>query len=114
MNRAKAKGTSFETLVARYLVCHFPDAGRHPLHGTVDLGDIRGVPGLVIQCKCHKRDQLSAWLTAAHDQAANAGARYGVVVHKRHGRGQAGDQYVTLTLADFAHIYALALIGEGE
>jgi len=107
VNRSRAKGTKFETLVVDYLRTWFPQAIRHPLHGTVDVGDVHGVPGLVVQCKNTTRPELSEWIKAAQRQALNAGVSYGVVVHKRVAKAQAEDQFVTMTLGDFAAMYGL-------
>ena len=107
VNPSRQKGTAFETLVVDYLRQHFPYAMRHPLHGTVDLGDVHGVPGLVVQCKNAKRTELSEWIKSAHEQAANAGVSYGIVVHKRRGKAHAEEQFVTLTLDDFVAMYGM-------
>ena len=37
-------------------------------------------------------------------ERGNDDAVAGIVVHKRHGKGQPGEQWVTMTLADFASI----------
>lgn len=106
MSTSRAKGTRFETLVVDFMRAHFPYAMRHPLHGRVDVGDVHGVPGLCVQCKNTTRAQLSEWIKGVHEQANNAGVSYGVVVHKRVGKAQAEDQFVTMTLGDFTAMYA--------
>jgi len=47
---------------------------------------------------------LAGWVTEAQTEAANDGALLGIVVHKRRGKGQAGDQYVTLVLSDLVKL----------
>lgn len=106
VNPSRKKGTAFETLVVDYFRRWFPNAIRHPLHGNVDLGDVYGIPGLCVSCKNTTRPQLSEWIKAVRQQADNAGAIFGVVVHKRVGKGNASEQFVTLTLADFVAMYA--------
>jgi hypothetical protein len=90
----------------------FPGAERRALHGAADLGDVAGIPGLVVQCKNQARDQLGQWVDVAEVQRANAGVRTGVVVHKRRGRGRAADQFVTLPLRDFCALYNHTLVLE--
>ena len=105
MSRNKQKGTAFETLVVRYLAEHgFPHAERRALAGTYDRGDITGTPGLVWECKNHKTLSFSEWLEEASVERANASADYGIVVAKRRGKGDAGDQYAVMRLEDLARL----------
>ncbi|UAJ78341.1 hypothetical protein IT072_13850 [Leifsonia sp. ZF2019] len=113
MNRNKRRGTAFETLITRALQNAFPDddrIDRAPLRGAKDEGDIRGVRSpfgrVVIECKNHNRLELSQWCDEAQLEKGNADAIAGVVVHKRRGKGQALDQYVTMTVRDL-----IALLG---
>ncbi|UAJ79977.1 hypothetical protein IT072_02550 [Leifsonia sp. ZF2019] len=113
MNRNKARGTAFETLITRALQDAFPDddrIDRAPLRGAKDEGDIRGVRSpfgrVVIECKNHNRLELAAWVDEAEVERGNADAIAGAVVHKRRGKGQALDQYVTMTVRDL-----VALLG---
>jgi hypothetical protein len=99
MSRNKQKGTAFETLIVRYLAEHgFPHAERRALAGVNDLGDITGTPGIVWECKNHKTLSFSEWLQEAETERVNAGADHGIVVAKRRGRGEAGEQYAMLRL----------------
>jgi hypothetical protein len=52
------------------------------------------------------RLDLAGWVTEAETERGNLDAIAGVVIHKRRGKGQALDQYVTLTVRDF-----IALLG---
>jgi len=55
MSKAKAKGTSAETAVVKYLIDNgFPYAERRALNGALDLGDITGTPALAWEVKNHK------------------------------------------------------------
>jgi G:T-mismatch repair DNA endonuclease (very short patch repair protein) len=100
MSRNKAKGTAFETLIVRYLQEHgFPYAERRALAGVNDLGDITGTPGVVWECKNHKTLSFSEWLVEAEVERANANADLGVVIAKRRGKGDAGEQYAVMTVA---------------
>lgn len=104
MSRSKQKGSAFERLVADYLAEQMNDdrIDRAPLAGTKDKGDIAGVRSpfgrVVLELKNHNRQELAVWVDEAEIERGNADALVGAVVHKRRGKGQAGDQYVTLTL----------------
>jgi hypothetical protein len=107
MSRSKQKGTAFETLIARYLagVTGQP-VERRALKGATDDGDLHlPIPGgrLVLELKNHRALALADWISQAEIEAGNADKAFadvigGAVIHKRRGCGQAGDQYVTLTL----------------
>lgn len=105
---AKDAGTRFETAVARYLAEHVDDRiERRARTGGKDRGDISGVraPGggrVVVECKDTSRINLAGWATEAETERGNDDALIGSVVHKRHGVGDPGKQWVTMTLADLA------------
>ena len=104
---AKKAGSSFERLVADYLRDHVDDRiDRRPKTGAKDRGDIGGVRSVhgrvVVECKNTSRACLSEWVGEAEIERGNDDALVGVVVHKRHGRAAAGEQYVTMRLSDFA------------
>lgn len=114
-NRASAKkaGTSFETLVAEYLAMKLCDIRieRRAKTGAKDRGDIAGVltvagGHVVIECKNTARDNLPQWIREAelerkNDDEVTGATVAGVVAHKRHGSGKAGEQYVSMTLETF-------------
>lgn len=110
-NRASAKkaGSSFETLVAEHLAKKLANIfiERRARNGSKDRGDINGVSTVaggrvVIECKNVSRDNLPAWIKEAEIERQNDEAVVGVVVHKKHGSNQGGEQYVTMTLDSFA------------
>ena len=109
VNRAKQKGTSFESLLVTYLCELGYDAERQVLHGNKDEGDIRvRIPGgqdFNIEAKCVRSMALGQWVEEAHAEAGNAG-RPCVVVHKRIGKGQGADQFVSMRLDDFLSWFA--------
>ena len=105
----RQKGSSMERLVADYFkVNGFPFADRRVKTGAKDTGDIGGVhvhdQRIAIEVKNTARISLGVWASEAEVERFNDGALAGVVIHKRHGKGQAADQWVTLTLADFTAI----------
>ena len=104
---AKKAGSSFERQVADYLALTVDDRiDRRVKSGNQDRGDIGGVRihGLrvVLECKNTAKTSLGTWANEAETERGNDDALAGVIVHKRHGKGQPADQWVTLTLADFA------------
>ena len=111
-NRATAKkaGTAFETLVVGYLrnILHDERIERRAKSGAKDRGDVSGLihmgGRIVVECKNTTRTNLAGWATEAEVERGNDDAVAGIVVHKRHGKGQPGEQWVTMTLADFASI----------
>jgi hypothetical protein len=110
VSAAKAKGTRWESDIVRALrEAGFVQAERRAGNGTFDRGDIAGVPGLVIEAKNHREVKLGAWVDEALREAANDGARYGVVWHHRVRRPLAEDGYVTMSGATFLRLLADAL-----
>lgn len=102
---ARKAGTALETLVATYLATHVDDRiERRAKTGSKDRGDIGGLrhmgQRIVIECKNTARTNLGVWATEAETERGNDDAGAALVIHKRHGKGQAGDQWVTCTLAD--------------
>lgn len=106
---AKTQGTRFETSIARYLadVLNEP-IERRARNGEKDRGDLTGLRTtlgrLVAECKDTSRPQLALWATQAERERGNDDALAGLVIHKRHGNSNPGDQWVTMTLADLAAI----------
>lgn len=108
-NRASAKkaGTTFERQVADYLAQHVDDRiDRRAKTGSKDRGDIAGVriwgQRLVLECKNTTRLNLADWMNQAETERGNDDALAGLIIHKRHGNNQPGDQWVTTTLRELA------------
>ena len=103
---AKKAGSRFETLVATYLAQALDDdrIERRARTGAKDRGDIAGLrhmgARIVLEAKDCARPQLSAWAAEAEIERGNDDAVSGLIVHKRHGRGDPADQWVTCTLGD--------------
>jgi hypothetical protein len=96
-------------MVADYLKANgFPFADRRVRNGAKDRGDIGGVgvhdQRLVFEAKNTTRISLGSWAAEAETERLNDEALAGIIIHKRHGKGQAGDQWATLTLADLVAI----------
>ena len=105
----RQKGSSFERLIADHFKGNgFPFADRRVKTGAKDKGDIGGVgvhgQRLVFEAKNTSRISLGTWAAEAETERVNDDALAGLIVHKRHGKGRAGDQWVTLTVDDLLAI----------
>lgn len=114
---AKAAGSRFERSIADWLAANVDDRiDRRVKSGSKDRGDIGGVrlsPALgggrvVIECKDVAKLSLGTWYSEAVTEMGNDDAVVAAVVHKRVGKGNPSDQWVTLTLGDLRAL----LIGE--
>lgn len=102
---ARQAGSRFEREIADYLAEHVDDRiDRRVKTGAKDKGDIGGLRHLgqriVVECKNTSRINLGTWANETEIQRGNDDAGVGIIVHKRHGKGQPGDQWVTMTLDD--------------
>lgn len=66
---------------------------------------------MVIEVKNCERTALGAWVDEAVLEQANDGADYGVVWHKRRGRGDAGQWYATMPAAQLVRLLRSAGYG---
>lgn len=104
---ARARGASFERLIADALAAHVDDVvDRRVKTGALDKGDIGGLRTprghrVVVECKNTKTMNLAGWVQEAQREAVNDNAIAGIVVHKRRGKGDPMEQYVTMTLRDY-------------
>lgn len=104
---AKAAGARFERTVADYLATHVDDRiDRRVKTGSNDKGDIGGVRTrdghrLALECKDYGgRLEPSVWLREAATERDNDGALAGLVIAKRRGVSDPGQQYVLGTVDD--------------
>ena len=113
-NKNKSKGTSFETLIVKYLrERSFKRAYRPATKGGYDTGDINGITGsnrqAIVQCKNQRKFDLSGWLNDAVSQAQQeevGGNALPVLVVKRPGVGEKslGDTYAVMRLEDLSSL----------
>jgi len=109
VSRSRARGTAWEREVVEALRRHgFGRAERRALAGARDLGDVTGIPGVVIEAKNAKTIALAAWLDEANVERANDHADLGVVWFKRRGRVSAEEGFVTMDGATFMVLLAAA------
>lgn len=106
---AKAAGARFERVIADYLAEHVDDRiDRRVKTGAKDRGDIAGWrfagKRIVAELKNTTRLSLGTWWSEAEIERDNDDAHIALVVHKRHGRGAAADQWVTLTLGELVQL----------
>lgn len=88
MSTSKAKGTSAESAVVKFLQRAFwPYAERRALSGGQDKGDITGTPGIAWEVKSAKTLCIPAWLRETETERVNAKADYAVLVIKPVGVG---------------------------
>ena len=106
LRSAKAAGAKFERDVANILADKIDDRiDRRVKTGAKDKGDIAGIRHhgrrIVVECKNTAKISLGTWINEAHEEAINDNALCGVIAHKRHGKGDPLDQWVTMTVGDF-------------
>ena len=101
----KAKGSQWERdVVAFLIVSGFPDAERRYGAGVQeDKGDIRGVPGITLECKNQKSIDLAKFVAEAELEAQHNKTPYGAAVIKRRNKST-GEGYVVMSLQQFVKL----------
>ncbi len=103
-HRARAK--SWEQEVAGFV------GGWRSRPSNPDLGDVAGVPGVVVECKAQGKYELHQWILQARRAAKAAGASLALVAVKKQGKRNPADG---LWLIDPACIpYILRLVREDQ
>jgi hypothetical protein len=103
---AKGAGSAFERLIADYLATHVDDRiDRRVKTGAKDKGDIGGWrfsgQRIVAELKEYGgRFHVGPWLNEAEVERGNDDAQVGLVIAKRRGTTDPGDQVVLMTLRD--------------
>lgn len=109
---ARSAGTRFERQIADALAAALDDdrIDRRVKNGNKDRGDIAGLrihgKRVVAECKNTSKISLGTWAREAEIERGNDDALAGVIIHKRHGKGDPLDQWVHLTVRDFAALLA--------
>ncbi|WP_229401937.1 hypothetical protein [Micromonospora okii] len=113
-NPNKAKGSSAERAVVDLLrASGWPHAERRLAGSTKDRGDIAGIPGVVIEVKNCARTDLAGWLAEAERERVNDNADLAVVWHKRRGKANPADWFVTVDGATLLRLLAAGGYGTG-
>ena len=103
---ARQAGSRFEREIADYLAEHVDDRiDRRVKGGSKDKGDIGGLRHLgskvTVECKDYGgRLQAGPWVKEAHIAAGNDDAPTGLVIAKRRGTTNPGEQFVLMTVDD--------------
>lgn len=92
--------------MADYLAAHVDDRiDRRVKTGSKDRGDIGGLRHMtqrvVIECKDTSRINLGGWAAEADEERGNDDAGVAIVMHKAHGKGDPGEQWVTMRAREF-------------
>lgn len=110
-NRASAKkaGSDHERVIADYLRDTIDDRiDRKVRTGAKDTGDIAGLrvhdQRIAVECKNTRAWEPGTWLREAERERQNDSALAGLVVAKRHGVADPGQQIVITTLDDLVAI----------
>lgn len=110
---AKKAGAEFERLIADAFAATVDDRiDRAVKRGANDIGDVAGLRfhghKIAVEVKNEAGMKLPAWVAEAEAERQNLGALAGLVVHKRHGKGKPGDQWVTMTMDNFIALMTLS------
>lgn len=110
-NSAKQAGARFERSVADWLRDNVSEwIDRKVKTGAIDRGDVANVrthnnERVIVEAKDYGgRLEAGTWVKEAETERVNDGAIAGIVVAKRKGTTDPGDQYVISTLRDFSAI----------
>ena len=111
-NPNKTKGSSAERAIVDLLRANgWPHAERRLAGSTKDRGDNAGIPGVVIEVKNCARTDLAAWLAEAETERANDNADLAVVWHKRRGKANPANWFVTVDGATLLRLLTAAGYG---
>lgn len=107
----RRKGHDTERMGAVYLRQWWPEAARKADTGwrrgdiaSLDVGDIRGTPGITWQFKHVQALNVAKAMAETANQAVAAGADYGVMVQRRPGHADPGMWWAWLTVADIGRL----------
>ena len=103
-NYNNAKGYRGELAIELLLRNEGHDASRPRAGRRGDIGDIAGVP-LVVSVKNHAQLKLSTWIIDLHRMVNTSDLETGVVWHKKVGKGDPCDWYVTTSGRLFLPLY---------
>lgn len=101
---SRDKGARFEREVAGLFKDYGYDASRTAQHcgKTGQAADVKGVPGLSIECKAQEKMHLYDWMEqAVRDAEAQGEDRLPTVIHKQNYK----DVLVTMRFDDFMRLY---------
>lgn len=108
MSANSRKGYSAEHAIEVMLADMGHQVWRPRAGATQDCGDIGGLP-YVVSVKNHATLKLAEWVTRAEEMAVHAGQPSAVVWHKKRGKADPRDWYVSMSGRLFLPWHALAV-----
>ena len=100
-NPSKNKGDRAERELVAWLQSNgHPHAHRSRAGFSADVGDILGLPGLVVEVKSAKTLRLGPWLDELDVEKRNAGVNDGVLVVRRPGWPDPGEWFAVRRVVD--------------
>jgi hypothetical protein len=103
---AKASGTRHETSIVNYFAQHWDDRiERRTRNGALDRGDVSGLRHMNVRVVAELKEYggrflVGTWLTEVDTERRNDDAAVGLVIAKRRGTTDPGDQVVFMTVRD--------------
>lgn len=114
-NPSKQRGTRYEGEVADYFRRQgWVQAERRALAGANDMGDITGIPGVVIECKNHRTHDLAGWVAELEVELGNAGCDIGLVAVRRRGTADRSRDYAVMPMHVAVRLLRIAEDWTGE
>lgn len=115
VSASKSKGTKWETAVKEWLNRRgWRGVARHPQHGARDVGDLSGIPQLVIQCKNERTYTWGPYLRELQEQIRNADASAGVLVVHRMNQASVEEALFVMDAESFACMLQATYWGDHE
>lgn len=108
---ARSAGKALEKTTADYLAAELKDDRiiPRPAGAAIDRGDIANLRAhgqhVTVECKNTRDWKPGTWLKQAEKERVNDNALAGIVVAKRHGSADPGDQVVLMTMRDFVALH---------
>ena len=106
---AKAKGRETENQAVAWLIEHgWVNAERRRLQGSLDQGDVSGVPGICVEVKSAAQWQPVKWLRETTAETINAKAEIGICFARPKGGTNVDDWVILMTPATLLQLLAEA------
>jgi len=110
---SRRKGAAAENAVVKHLRANGFAGAERRIAGTDDaLGDITGIPGLVLEVKNQKALNLAGWVDQLGDELDAAQTTHGAVIHKRAGKVDVGEWYATMPVSVLLDLLRTAGYGD--
>lgn len=104
-NTAKAKGRSTENQAVEWLRSKgWVNAERRRLAGSADMGDVTGIPGMVIEVKSAAQWKPTQWLRECEVERENADAQVAFVMARPKGGTDVEDWVIMMTPAQLLEL----------